>query len=108
MDLAEQQPDTLEQLIKAWFEEADTNLVLPLDDRSPQEILTVERPPEEPPRERYVYYLGTSPVPEGVAVNVRGRSYKILADLEITDPDYSGVIFTAPATLHLPPRYRPG
>ena len=32
-------------------------------------------------------------MPEGVAVNVRGRSYKILADVEITDPDCSGVIF---------------
>ena len=32
-------------------------------------------------------------VPESVAVNVRGRSYKILADVEITDPDCSGVIF---------------
>jgi hypothetical protein len=80
-------------LIKAWFEEAEKNLVLPLDDRSPAEILTVERPGEEAPRERYVYYPDTSPVPEGVAVNVRGRSYKILADVEITDPDCSGVIF---------------
>ena len=42
---------------------------------------------------RYIYYPGTSPVPEGVAVNVRGRSYKILADVEITDPNCSGVIF---------------
>ena len=41
----------------------------------------------------YVYYPGTSPVPEGVAVNIRGRSYKILADVEITDPNASGVIF---------------
>jgi arylsulfatase len=32
-------------------------------------------------------------VPEGVAVNTRGRSYKILADVEITDPNCSGVIF---------------
>ena len=39
--------------------------------------LAVERPTEEPPRERYMYYPGTSPVPEGVAVNVRNRSYKI-------------------------------
>jgi arylsulfatase len=53
----------------------------------------VERPTEEAPRERYVYYPGTSPVPEGVAVNVRGRSYKILADVEIKDADCSGVIF---------------
>jgi arylsulfatase len=32
-------------------------------------------------------------VPEGVAVNVRGRSFKILADVEIEKPDCSGVIF---------------
>ncbi|HWP32955.1 MAG TPA: arylsulfatase, partial [Solirubrobacterales bacterium] len=42
---------------------------------------------------RYVYYSGTTPVPEGVAVNVRGRSYKILANIEITDPNAAGVIF---------------
>ena len=29
--------------------------MLPLDDRSPQEILGVERPSEEAPRERYIY-----------------------------------------------------
>jgi arylsulfatase len=47
----------------------------------------------EPPRERYLYYPGTSPVPEGVAVSVRGRSYKIIANVELTDPNASGVIF---------------
>jgi arylsulfatase len=67
--------------------------VLPLDDRSAAELLGVERPAEEKPRERYIYYPGTSPVPEGVAVNVRGRSYKILADVQIEKPDCSGVIF---------------
>src|SRR5262249_2462855 len=36
---------------------------------------------------------GTSPVPEGVAVNVRGRSYKIMANIEVKDPDCSGVLF---------------
>jgi arylsulfatase len=57
------------------------------------EMLCVERPTEEEPRERYVYYAGTSPIPESCAVNVRGRSYKILADVEIVDPNCSGVIF---------------
>ena len=32
-------------------------------------------------------------MPEGVAVSVRNRSYKILANVEITDPDAGGVIF---------------
>ena len=92
-DLAKQYPAKLKALIKTWFAEAKKNLVLPLDDRTPLEILTVERPSEEKPRERYIYYPGTSPVPEGVAVNVRGRSYKILADVEIKDGNCSGVIF---------------
>jgi arylsulfatase len=92
-NLAKEHPEKLEALIKAWFEEADKNLVLPLDDRSARELFAIERPTEEEPRERYVYYPGTSAVPESVAVNVRGRSYKILADVEITDPNCSGVIF---------------
>jgi arylsulfatase len=46
----------------------------------------------EPKRNRYIYYPDTAPVPEGVAVNVRGRSYKIVADVEITE-NASGVIF---------------
>ena len=92
-DLAKAHPEKLQALIKAWFEEAEKNLVLPIDDRTALEQLNIERPSDEAPRERYVYYPGTSPVPEGVAANVRGRSFKILADVEITDPNCSGVIF---------------
>ena len=92
-NLAKEHPEKLQSLIKAWFEEADKNLVLPLDDRSAREVFAIERPSEEAPRERYIYYPGTNAVPESVAVNVRGRSYKILADVEITDPNCSGVIF---------------
>lgn len=92
-DLAKEHPEKLQALIKAWFEEAEKNNVLPLDDRTALEQLNLERPTAEPPRERYIYYPDTAPVPEGVAVNVRGRSYKILADVEITDPKAEGVIF---------------
>jgi len=92
-DVAKEHPEKVQELIKAWFEEADKNLVLPLDDRTALEQLNVERPSDEPPRERFLYYPDTSPVPEGVAVNTRGRSYKIIADVEITDPKCSGVIF---------------
>ena len=92
-NLAKQNPEKLQALIKAWNEEADYNLVLPLDDRSAVEQLGIERPSEEEPRERYLYYPHTAPVPEGVAVNVRGRSYKILANVDVTDVNASGVIF---------------
>ena len=92
-DLATEYPEKVKELVKAWFEEAETNRVLPIDDRSPLVQLTLPRPSDEAPRERYIYYPGAAAVPESVAVNVRGRSFKILADVEITDPDCSGVIF---------------
>jgi arylsulfatase len=92
-NLAAQYPEKLKEMIAEWFDQADKNLVLPLDDRTAVEQLGIERPSEEAPRERYVYYPHTAPVPEGVAVNVRGRSYKILADVEIKDVNANGVIF---------------
>lgn len=91
-NLASKQPEKLKELIAAWFEEADKNFVLPLDDRSAPELLTIQRPQPEPPRTRFIYYPGTTPVPEAVAVNIRGRSYKIIADVDLT-PDSRGVIF---------------
>jgi arylsulfatase A-like enzyme len=93
-DLAKENPEKLEQLKKLWYEEADKNFVLPLDDRAAVEVLGLPRPTSEPPRERYIYYPGTAPIPEGVAPNLRNRSYKILSDIEITDPKCEGVIFT--------------
>ena len=66
-DLAKQRPDKLKALIKAWFDEAKKNLVLPLDDRSAAELLGVERPTDEAPRAIYL-------LPGDVSRPGRGRS----------------------------------
>lgn len=92
-NLAKKNPEKLKELVTAWMDEADKNLVLPLDDRTPVEVLATVRPAEEKVRERYIYYPGTAPVPEGIAVNVRGRSYKIIANVDIKDASASGVLF---------------
>lgn len=92
-NLAEEHPEKLQELIDEWFKQAEINKVLPLDDRGAAELLTVERPSQEAKKDRYVYYPNTAPVPEGVAVNIRGRNYKILANVEITDANAEGVIF---------------
>jgi arylsulfatase len=92
-DLAKENPEKLEALKKAWFEEADKNFALPLDDRTALQQILIERPTEEGPRETYTYYPHTAPIPEAVAVNIRGRSYKIIANIEVIDPNCSGVIF---------------
>jgi arylsulfatase len=91
-DLARENPAKLKDLIDAWFKEAAANFVLPLDDRTAIELLGIEHPSSEPPRTRFIYYPHTSPVPESVGVNIRGRSYKILADVTVTS-DSTGVIF---------------
>ena len=91
-NLAAEHPEKLKELIDVWFAEADANFVLPLDDRTAVEQLGNARPQAEPPRTQYIYYPDTAPVPEGAAVNVRGRSFKILADVEVTK-DSEGVIF---------------
>jgi arylsulfatase len=93
-DHSKENPEKLKHLIDLWLSEAEKNKALPLDDRTALEQLNLERPTSEPPRERYVYYPGTAPIPEGVAVNVRNRSFKILSNLEVTDASCSGTIFT--------------
>jgi len=91
-NLADQNPEKLKELIDVWFEEAKNNYVLPLDDRTAVEQLGNARPQAERPRDRYIYYPDTAPVPEGVAASIRGRSYKIVANVEVA-PDSQGVIF---------------
>ena len=92
-DLAKENPEKLEALKKLWDEEADKNFAKPLDDRTTMQIITTPRPTEEAERDLYAYYPHTSAVPEAVAVNVRGKSFKILANVDITDANASGVIF---------------
>ncbi len=91
-DLSAKYPEKVQQLVRAWHEEAVKYNVLPLDDRSVREYIALERPTEEPPKLRHVYYAGTASVPPGVAASLHGRSYKIIADAEIT-AEASGVIF---------------
>jgi arylsulfatase A-like enzyme len=92
-DLAKENPEKLEALKKLYLEEATKNFALPLDDRDARTVFSIERPAEEEARDVYTYYPHTSAVPEAVAVSIRGKSYKIVANLEIADANASGVIF---------------
>lgn len=94
INLAQKHPEKLQALIKAWLEEADANFVLPLDDRTSGELLSIVRPSEEPMRDRYTYYPDTAPVPEAVAANTRGRSFKIVSKINVTADNAAGVLFS--------------
>jgi arylsulfatase len=84
-DLALQEPERLQRMVDRWWEEARTYGALPLDNRAFSELV-FDRPRQTPERARYVYYPGTGPVPEMVAVNVRNRDHRIRAVVDIPGP----------------------
>jgi arylsulfatase len=92
-NVAAQYPEKLEELKNLWWVEAGRYNGLPLEDRTAVEILTTPRPQISKPRDRYVYYPDVADVPEAVAVNVRNRSYSILAEVELETPEAAGVLF---------------
>ncbi len=69
-------------MVERWWAEAERNQVLPLDNR-PFSELVFERPPAVRARARYRYWPGRAPVPESVAVNVRGRPHTITAHVAV-------------------------
>jgi arylsulfatase len=81
-DLAEAHPERLEAMIDRWWVEAERNRVLPLDNR-PFSELVFGRPSAVAPRTRYTYHPHRAPVPESVAVNVRGRAHTITAHVTV-------------------------
>ncbi|MGZ6913655.1 MAG: arylsulfatase, partial [Acidimicrobiia bacterium] len=92
-DLADKHQDLLSELKDLWHVQAGMYFGLPLEDRTAIEVLTTPRPQMSPPRDRYIYFPGTLEVPEAVAVNVRGRSFKIAAEVDIHTPEAAGVLF---------------
>jgi arylsulfatase len=91
--LADEFPDRVEEMKRLWMEEAEKYNVLPLNDMTAHELGTsgVTYKVPVPPTGQYTYYPGTSEIPEQLAANTHGVSYKILAEVEF-GPDTQGVI----------------
>lgn len=92
-NVAGQHPDKLELFKGLWNYFAGVYNALPLDDRTPLEIMLTERPQPAKPRNRYIYYPNTADVAESVAVNIRGRSYTIAAAVVVDTNEAAGVLF---------------
>jgi arylsulfatase len=92
-DLAAVEPERLNAMIERWWEEARRNQVLPLDPR-PLPALVPERRLSVPVRQRYVYYPGAAQVPELVAVNVKNRHHRVVADVVIPKGGAEGVLLS--------------
>ena len=92
VDLAAQEPGRLELLKKLWMDQALKYKVLPLSDLGLRGILAMEFKVPVPESGQYRYYPDTLEVPERLAANTHGVSFKVLSDVTFT-PDTEGVIW---------------
>jgi arylsulfatase A-like enzyme len=90
-DVAAQFPAKLDQLKQLWFMQASKYKVFPVDS-SLQMRLATPRPQMSAPRDKYIYYPGTGEVDGSNAADVRNRSHKISADVEIPKDGAKGVL----------------
>jgi len=92
-DVAAEHPEMVEKLKSLWAMLAGKYRALPLDDRTPEELLAQPRPLPGQPRQEYVYYPNTEPVPQDVGVSTAQRSFQIAAEVDIHDGHPEGVLF---------------
>lgn len=92
-DLAAEHPDRLEELKALWFAEAEKYQGLPLSDLNVMEMMNRKRPNLAGDRTSYIYHPHTAEVPLGACVDVRGRSFAVLARVTVDSVDAEGVLF---------------
>jgi len=83
-DLAAEHPDRVAEMVELWWQEAERNQVLPLDNRVLW-VLTNPRPHRRRDRPSFRYTPGGAQVPEPVAVNVRNRSHAMTVRVDLPD-----------------------
>ncbi|MEZ5166660.1 MAG: hypothetical protein R2695_09250 [Acidimicrobiales bacterium] len=104
-DRAGDEPERLAAMIERWWAEADAHQVLPLDDRF-GERFAENAARVHGDRTHYEFWAGMGHLPTDVAPDVRSRSYRIVAEVEIHDGGAQGVLVahgdaTSGYSLHL-------
>jgi arylsulfatase A-like enzyme len=92
-DLAGTEPDKLEEMKKLWFAEAAKYNGLPLADLNILETLMRSRPYLVGGRTTFTYYPNTAEVGIGAAVEIRGQTFSVLAEVTVDTTGAEGVIF---------------
>ena len=90
-DLANAHPERLAEMQAIWWQEAEANQVLPLDDRfAPRFAENAER--HRGGRTHYTFWPGMGHLPSEVAPDLRSRSYTISATVELASATEQGVL----------------
>ncbi len=90
-NLAQVEPERLQNMIKAWWAEAERNQVLPLDDRFAGRFAE-NAARHHGARTRFEFWAGMGHLPSDVAPDLRGRSYLIEANIVIPEQGAEGVL----------------
>jgi arylsulfatase len=92
-DMAKQEPDRLNELIALWWEEAEAEGVLPLDDRGLELFgINFKKNSPHPESRKYVYRPPMAPLPSQASAAMGGRSWDMEAVVDRGDAE-GGVIY---------------
>lgn len=89
-NLAKEHPDKLAEMIQRWFAEAGTHQVLPMNDTLNRFVSS--NPYSVAARREWTLRPGTGRIPQAAAPDIRNRSYRITATVEIPAQGAEGVL----------------
>lgn len=92
-NLAKENPEKLDELVKQFFAEAAKYNVLPLDDRKTARLNVENRPSLTAGRNSFTY-PNLLRLPEGAAPDLKHKSHTITAKVVIPEPGAEGMLFT--------------
>ncbi len=92
-DLAQENPDKLQELVKLFFAEAAKYNVLPLDDRKTARLNVKNRPSLTQGRKTFTY-PNLLRLPEGAAPDLKHKSHTIIAKVTIPEDGAEGMLLT--------------
>lgn len=93
-NLADQMPDKLKSMQLLFYSEAAKYNVLPLDDSRTSRLNPAIRPSLTLGRSTFTYYQGMKRLPEGVAPDIKNKSWNIKAYVDIPQDGTEGIITT--------------
>lgn len=92
-DLAKENPEKLDEMVKLFFAQAARYNVLPLDDRKTERLNVDNRPSLTQGRTTFTY-PNLLRLPEGAAPDLKHKSHEIIADVTIPESGAEGMLFT--------------
>jgi arylsulfatase A-like enzyme len=93
-NLADSEPEKLEELQNIFWEEAEKYNVLPIDNSKVERLDVSNRPSLTAGRDQFTYFPGLVRIPEGAAPDLKNKSYQITAEVVIPKQGAEGMLLT--------------